>query len=113
MPYWTPPSDVADAARRGLELRERQAPSNRGGTAVGLARARDLANRRRVSIEVIRRMVSYFDRHEVDKQGERWGVDSKGYQAWLLWGGDPGRRWARRIVREWAEEQERQNERRE
>lgn len=31
------------------------------------------------------------------KQGEGWGVDSKGYQAWLLWGGDPGRAWADRI----------------
>lgn len=43
-------------------------------------------------------MFSFFARHEVDKQGEGWGVDSKGYQAWLLWGGDPGRAWARRIL---------------
>lgn len=106
MPYWRPPSDVAAAARRGLELRESQPPSNRAGTPVGLARARDLANRRRVSIDVIRRMISYFARHEVDKQGEGWGRDSKGYQAWLLWGGDPGRRWAIRVDREWRRETE-------
>jgi photosystem II stability/assembly factor-like uncharacterized protein len=43
-------------------------------------------------------MYSFFARHEVDKQGEGWGVDSKGYQAWLLWGGDPGRAWARRTL---------------
>jgi hypothetical protein len=43
-------------------------------------------------------MVSYFARHEVDREGEGWGVDSKGYQAWLMWGGDPGRAWARRLV---------------
>jgi len=42
-------------------------------------------------------MVSFFARHEVDKQGEGWGVDSKGYQAWLLWGGEPGRAWAKQI----------------
>jgi len=47
----------------------------------------------------LRRMVSFFARHEVDKSGEGWGVDSKGYQAWLGWGGDPGRAWARRILR--------------
>jgi hypothetical protein len=45
-------------------------------------------------------MVSYFARHEVDKKGEGWGVDSAGYIAWLLWGGDAGRGWANRISRE-------------
>jgi hypothetical protein len=44
-------------------------------------------------------MVSFFARHEVDKQGEGWGRDSKGYQAWLLWGGDPGRTWAAKMIR--------------
>ncbi len=98
MPH-SPPESVRAAARRGLELRESQPPSNRGGTAVGLARARDLAGGRSVSDDTIHRMVSYFARHEVDKDGEGWGVDSKGYQAWLLWGGDPGRRWAESIAR--------------
>ena len=41
-------------------------------------------------------MAAYFDRHEVDKEGEGWGIDSKGFQAWLLWGGDAGRAWANR-----------------
>jgi hypothetical protein len=96
---FTPPADVAAAARRGLELRAEQPPSNRGGTAVGIARAKQLANRDPVSLDTIKRMVSFFARHEVDKKGEGWGKDSKGYQAWLLWGGDPGRRWAESIVR--------------
>lgn len=93
-----PPLRVRQAARRGLALRAEQPPSNRGGTAVGIARARDLANGRPVSVSTLRRMFSFFARHEVDKQGEGWGVDSKGFQAWLLWGGDPGRAWARRIL---------------
>jgi len=96
---FTPPADVAAAAKRGLELRAEQTPSNRGGTAVGIARAKQLANRDPVSLDTIKRMVSFFARHEVDKKGEGWGKDSKGYQAWLLWGGDPGRRWAESIVR--------------
>jgi hypothetical protein len=45
-------------------------------------------------------MTSYFARHEVDKKGEGWGVDSAGYIAWLLWGGDAGWSWAKRIVKE-------------
>lgn len=99
MDSFRPPIAVADAARRGLELRAEQPPSNRGGTPVGLARARDLANRKGISVDTLKRMVSFFARHEVDKKGEGWGKDSKGYQAWLLWGGDPGRRWAARILK--------------
>jgi hypothetical protein len=39
-------------------------------------------------------MVAYFARHEIDREGDGWGVDSPGWQAWLLWGGDAGRAWA-------------------
>lgn len=94
---FVPPQGVRSNAKRGLELR---AKHNRGGTAVGVARARDLSNGKSIPISTIRRMVSYFARHEVDKKGEGWGVDSAGYIAWLLWGGDAGRGWANRISRE-------------
>lgn len=99
MPSVRPPANVAAAARRGLELRAEQPPSNRAGTAVGIRRATQLANREPVSLSTLKRMASYFARHEVDKQGEGWGKDSKGYQAWLMWGGDPGAAWARRQIR--------------
>lgn len=100
MPSARPSEAVAAAAKRGLELRAEQPPSNRAGTPVGLRRASQLANRQPVSLSTLKRMVSYFARHEVDKQGEGWGKDSKGYQAWLLWGGDAGASWARRKVRQ-------------
>ena len=95
---FAPPQEVRANAKRGLELRQKH---NRGGTEVGVARARDLSNGRSLPIETIRRMVSYFARHEVDKKGEGWGVDSAGYIAWLLWGGDAGRSWATRINNEY------------
>jgi hypothetical protein len=98
-----PPSDVADLAERGLELRSE---FGRGGTAVGVARARDLKNRRNLSPETIQRMTSYFARHEVDKQADDFGNEddpSAGYVAWLLWGGDKGREWAENIKREMEE----------
>ena len=97
-----PPATVAAAARRGLELR---AEYGRGGTAVGVARARDLGNRRPLTLETIQRMVNYFTRHEIDleapaaKRGNP-GYPSAGYIAWLLWGGDAGRSWANKIVRQ-------------
>jgi hypothetical protein len=99
MPSVRPPESVAAAAKRGLELRAKQPPSNRAGTPVGVRRASQLANRQAVTLSTLKRMVSYFARHEVDKQGDGWGKDSKGYQAWLLWGGDAGWSWARGQVR--------------
>jgi hypothetical protein len=93
---YTPPANVRAAAARGLELRRE---FNRGGTAVGVARARDLSNGKSVSAQTIRRMVSYFARHAVDKRPD-WSNPSDptpGYIAWMLWGGDAGKRWANAI----------------
>ncbi|KQS84192.1 MULTISPECIES: hypothetical protein [unclassified Rhizobium] len=91
-----PPQTVAKAAEKGLELREK---FHRGGTMVGVARARDLKNRRSLSDDTIKRMSSYFSRHKVDKRAPNFGDDdnpSAGYVAWLLWGGEAGREWATR-----------------
>jgi hypothetical protein len=94
---FVPPAEVRSNAKRGLELRDKY---NRGGTEVGVARARDLSNGSGLSFDTIKRMNSFFARHEVDKQGEGWGKDSAGYIAWLLWGGDAGWAWAKRIINE-------------
>ena len=88
-------------AKRGLEWRREY---GRGGTAVGVARARDIARRANLSDDTIRRMNSYFARHEVDKKGEGFSPGEPGYPsagriAWALWGGDPGQRWAAAWVR--------------
>ena len=106
-----PPQGVADNARRALEVRARKPESERGMTAVGIARARDLANRVSVSEDTIRRMLAYFERHEVDKQGSTWDEQGKGWQAWNGWGGDDGWAWARRKVDEFNRERERNAER--
>lgn len=100
-----PPVSVANQAKLGLELRRE---FGRGGTEVGVARARDLANRKGISLDTIGRMVSYFARHAVDAEAK--GSESRGFWkkpsnpsagwiAWLLWGGDSGRRWCNSIWR--------------
>lgn len=96
-----PPQGAREEARRGLEWRKE---FGRGGTEIGVARARDISNGRALSDDTIGRMVSYFARHEVDKQGEGWSPGEDGYPsagriAWALWGGDPGRTWANSIQR--------------
>lgn len=98
----TPTESMARAAERGLQLREEH---GRGGTEVGVARARDLKNRKTLSPSTVRRMHSFFSRHAVDKKGKGWKSGSEGYPsagliAHLLWGGDPGASWAARKVKE-------------
>lgn len=96
---FSPPQGARDEAQKGLDWRDEY---NRGGTAVGVARARDISNGANLSPDTINRMVSYFARHEVDKEGEGWspgedGFPSAGRIAWALWGGDPGRAWAEKV----------------
>lgn len=91
---------MVNAAKRGLEVRAKKPASQRGGTAVGLARARDISARKTLSPSTWRRMLSYFQRHEVDKQGSTWSEQGKGWQAWQLWGGDAGYARARKIVKQ-------------
>lgn len=97
-----PPAGVREEAKNGLEWREKY---KRGGTAVGVARARDLSNGKNISPETARRMSSYFARHAVDKKGEGWspgenGFPSAGRIAWALWGGDAGESWASKLTRQ-------------
>jgi HK97 family phage portal protein len=92
----TPPQGARDEAQKGLDWRREY---GRGGTEVGVARARDIARGANLSDETIGRMVSYFARHEVDKQAEGFNSGEDGYPsagriAWALWGGDAGRTWA-------------------
>ena len=97
---FSPPAGVRDEAAKGLAWRSEY---GRGGTAVGIARARDLSNGVNISPDTARRMKAYFDRHEIDKQGKGWspgepGFPSNGRIAWALWGSDPGYAWARKLV---------------
>jgi phage-related protein (TIGR01555 family) len=96
----TPTEEMAANAKRALEVRAEKPESERGMTDVGIARARDLANRRELSPETVRRMKAFFDRHQGDKDGATWGEQGPGWQAWHGWGGDSGRAWAERKVLE-------------
>lgn len=95
---FTPPKGVQVNAQRALDNRAKKPASQRGMTPIGIARARDLINAKQLSPDTIRRMLAYFTRHEVDKQGSTWGDYGKGRQAWDGWGGDEGYTWAKKIV---------------
>ena len=93
-----PTDTMAANARRGLKLREK---FGRGGTEVGVARARQLIAQGELEAGDIKSLHSYFARHAVDKDTKthKWDSDadpSAGFIAWLLWGGDAGQEWADR-----------------
>lgn len=101
-----PTEAMANNAKMALEVRTKKPASQRGMTEIGLARARQLINRENLSAETVRRMLSYFQRHEVDKQGSTWKDKGKGWQAWNGWGGDEGYSWVKRIVAQMDKEDE-------
>jgi ribosomal protein L25 (general stress protein Ctc) len=108
----TLPKTVADAAKKGLDLRRRRealkasgeigSSESLGGTDIGVARAVQLSDGGTITLSAVKRMAAYFARHEVDKKADGFGDDTKpsaGYVAWLLWGGDPAVEWTRKILR--------------
>jgi hypothetical protein len=97
---YSPPAGARSAARRAIKFKE-DGKATGAGTAVGWTRARQLVNGETLSLSTVKRMYSYFSRHEVDKKGKDWGNQanpSKGYVMWLAWGGDAGYSWSRKIV---------------
>lgn len=101
-----PTDEMARVAKRALEWREE---FDRGGTDIGVERANQIVNKENLSEDTINRMVSYFARHEVDKEAEGFtegeeGFPSAGRIAWDLWGGDPGKAWSERKQKEFEKE---------
>lgn len=95
-----PTSGMVSEAEKGLAWRKEH---GRGGTEVGIARARDISNGKNLSDDTVKRMYSFFSRHEVDKKAEGFSPGEKGYPsngriAWALWGGDAGFSWSRKIA---------------
>jgi hypothetical protein len=95
-----PTDSMVSAAKRALEWKKQ---GKAGGTEIGLGRAHQIVNRENLSDSTVKRMYSFFSRHEVDKKatgfssGEE-GFPSPGRVAWDLWGGDAGYSWSKQKV---------------
>ncbi len=79
-----PPNYMVSAAKRGLDLREKQTDSNKCCTPTGIARARQLSNKENLTISTIKRIKSFAARHASDLGSAE--KDSKKVQALLMWG---------------------------
>lgn len=89
-------TDYPEQASENAKIALRYAEENGWGdcgTAVGKARANQLANREPISEDTISRMAS-FERHRENSQKELG--DGCGRLMWLAWGGDAGIEWAQK-----------------
>ncbi len=98
---YTPTSGMKAAARRALKWKE-DGKAKGAGTPVGWGRATDIVAGRGMSLSTVKRMYSFFSRHEVDKKGRGFydgpEFPSNGRIMWDAWGGDAGFSWSRAIV---------------
>lgn len=97
---YSPTSGMKAAARRALKWKE-EGKATGAGTAVGWGRASDIVAGRSMSLSTVKRMYSFFSRHEVDKKGKDFyntSNPSNGRIMWDAWGGDAGYSWSRKIV---------------
>ena len=97
---YTPTSGMKAAARRALKWKE-EGKAKGAGTPVGWGRATDIVAGRGLSLDTVKRMYSFFSRHEVDKKGKDFyntSNPSNGRIMWDAWGGDAGFSWSRKIV---------------
>ena len=97
---YKPTSGMKSAAKRAIRWKE-EGKATGAGTAVGWTRAGQLARGETLSLSTVKRMYSFFSRHEVDKKGKDFyntSNPSNGRIMWDAWGGDAGFSWSRKIV---------------
>jgi len=84
------PESVSNNAKRGIELNEKV--NNRCATQVGKVRAQQLADRKPITMETIKRMYSYLSRAEAYYNPS--DTEACGTISYLLWGGKSAKSWA-------------------
>ena len=97
---YKPTAGMKSAAKRAIRWKE-QGKAKGAGTAVGWTRAGQLARGETLSLSTVKRMYSFFSRHEVDKKGKDFyntSNPSNGRIMWDAWGGDAGFSWSRKIT---------------
>lgn len=91
------PSAAVNNAKKALKWKKEHGDEVKAGTEVGWKRANQLANKEKLSRDVVSRMAQ-FNRHrknsKIDPKYKDEPWKDRGYVAWLLWGGDAGVDWA-------------------
>ena len=100
-----PTAGMAAACQRGLKLYE----DGRGGDGLvpaTISWARKIAARENMTEEKVVKMRAWHARHSVDKKAgwDKSGEETPGFVAYLLWAGEPGRRWSEAKVAQMSSE---------
>ena len=90
------PDSAVNNAKRGIKLNEEV--NNKCATDVGKQRAQDIANRRGLSFDTIKRTFSYLSRAE--EYYDPSDTKACGTISYLLWGGKSMKSWCKRKISE-------------
>ena len=93
-PNLVPPEAVRSAARRGIKYHA-EGKAGDGFQDATLDRAHKIANGEELTPEHVRRMHSFFERHAGGRSKDAGDKVTPWDVAWLAWGGNAGRAWAR------------------
>ena len=94
---YKPPASVAKRAKLARKWKRKYDVD--AGTRVGWYRSAQLSDRKEITLETIQRMNNFFNRHYGNQEYSGKPYEDNGKVMWEAWGGDPGRRWARKILR--------------
>lgn len=98
---YSPNDGMKSAARRALKWKA-DGKATGAGTPVGWGRATDIVAGRSMSLSTVKRMFSFFSRHEAASKGGKdfnnTSNPSNGRIMWDAWGGDAGFTWSKAIV---------------
>ncbi|MFW6030522.1 MAG: hypothetical protein ACOCRO_09800 [Halanaerobiales bacterium] len=101
MKTYKPPKSVAKRAKLARKWKKKYPDSaGEAGTRVGWYRSAQLSKRKPVTLETIKRMANFFNRHDGNQEYSGKPYEDNGKVMWEAWGGDAGRRWAEKILRE-------------
>ncbi len=95
------PEGVANNAKKGIELNEKI--KNKCATDVGKIRATQLAQKKNISVETIKRMYSYLSRAEDQYRKNSDNSEACANISYLLWGGLAALGWSRNKLRQLGE----------
>lgn len=95
------PDAVANNAKKGIELNKNI--NNRCATDVGKVRAQQLAQKKNITVETIKRMYSYLSRAEDQYRKNENDTKACANISYLLWGGLAALGWSRNKLRELGE----------
>ena len=100
MTYNDYPQAAIDAAKRGVELNEKN--NMKCATQVGKVRAQQLINGENLSLDTIQRMRSFLIRQKGNYElaTKRKDYNACGYISYLLWGGEAALPWAEKKLRQ-------------